>query len=125
MSDDMLTWLRAQIEVRLAKAQAATQGVWMDDGSIWVGHHMNEIVEWVTCDEDLAHIMANQPSDAVARCEAELAILDLHAPRVPEDYERWGTSDCRACHDLTPCRTVRLLAYGYRNHPDYSEEWRL
>jgi Family of unknown function (DUF6221) len=65
--------------------------------------------------------------EQVARCEAELAILDEHQPAsVPQMAWR----GCGTCKDpsgwpaMFPCRTVRLLASGYRNRPGYREAWK-
>jgi uncharacterized protein DUF6221 len=60
-------------------------------------------------DSSLTRLMAaNDPRDTIARCEAELAILDEHA---------------LTCPGGGPCRTVRILAYGYRYWPGYGEHW--
>jgi Family of unknown function (DUF6221) len=97
---------------------------------------------------DVASWLAdNDPQDVIARCEAELAILDEHrlvvADRgLPEQGQSRGTGyrviwgnptetqiqdapmmwrnlDCAACRRMFPCRTVRLLADGYRHRPGY------
>ncbi|WP_326646651.1 DUF6221 family protein [Streptosporangium sp. NBC_01755] len=76
MNEDLPARLRAAIEQRKALAEAATQGEWIDDGGIYVGHEMNGIVDHVYQDEDQAHIVANQPSAVLARCKADLDTLD-------------------------------------------------
>jgi Family of unknown function (DUF6221) len=65
-----------------------------------------------------------------ARCEAELAILDKHAPRNGYDQPEGDlTLICACCADdrmygyAYPCRTVRLLLSGYRFRPGWREEW--
>lgn len=72
-----------------------------------------------------AHIAANDPRDVIARCEGELGILDEHALA---DYG-YGPY-CRTCFDPSdglphalpfPCKTLVLLAAGYRHHPGYAE----
>ena len=75
-------------------------------------------------------------AERVARCEAELAILDEHrgdpsewGGRRPDGaWQRQGLV-CMSCgHDdghsgvAWPCRTVRLLAGGYKHRPGYREE---
>ncbi len=63
--------------------------------------------------------------ERLARAKAELAILDEHGPN-----DTFGPDDicCSACGDVPqvpfPCRTVRLLAGGYRRRPGYREEWK-
>ena len=76
------------------------------------------------------HIALNDPQDVIARCEAELAILDAH-----EQDEGWCLYCERNCKcDLGddcvedswrayPCPTVRLLASGYRHREGYAGHW--
>ena len=80
---------------------------------------------WPMGDSSLTRLMeANDPRDTIARCEAELAILDEHggAPGIDP-----GEVCCVRCGDYPqephPCRTVRLLASGYRHRPGYQEAW--
>jgi len=99
-------------------------------------------------DSSLTRLMeANDPQDTIARCEAELAILYenyiLTNENRNEKYEEfsvvpWGEkggagdrgSGCVTCHyygmggvkGYGICRTVRLLAGGYRRRPGYREE---
>ena len=65
-------------------------------------------------------IAANDPRSVIARCEAELAILDEHRAEAgcfPDEL------CCVTCGDfpqvLFPCRTVRLLAGGYKHRPGF------
>jgi hypothetical protein len=180
-SDKGLTaWLRQQIEARKAAAEAASEGPW-DVSAVtpaWAGFKDDPMSPAkVTCIDDAsdhclfvalrfgqppevdeanaAHVAANDPQDTIARCEAELAILDEHAcvPDYPpesiaEHRARGWPEDrlkamaemvyCDRCHTpvddaredesqclgvIYPCRTVRLLASGYRHRPGYREEW--
>lgn len=72
--------------------------------------------------------------EKAARANAELAILVEHHG---EDTAG-GQVICHRCSDrnsdhpdiqdlwvaiAAPCRTVRLLGYGYRHRPGYREEW--
>ena len=82
-----------------------------------------------------AHIAANDPRDVIARCEAELGILDLYAataalvqspPVMPEGHPYAGKISARDYMDarrelcvLEP--VVSFLAAGYRHHPGYAE----
>ncbi len=61
-----------------------------------------------------------------ATAGAERALLDLHAP------DGYVPDDCGACarpepgreHGIpSPCRTLRLLAAPYADHPAYQPEW--
>lgn len=102
MSDDQATRLRAAIEERRAVAEAATQGEWIPEGDIYVGHPMNVIVDWVRQDEDAAHIVANQPSAVLRRCEADLKLLGAH-------IGYYGTGD----DEGYPIPTLSILAKAY------------
>src|SRR6185312_9473099 len=96
VSDMAVEWLREQVQARLKNAQAATAGPWhwVDPGGRyksalvsggWRGAHG----QWLRVlsvpgdgplNVDAEHIAANDPQDVIARCEAELAILDEHRP---------------------------------------------
>lgn len=130
MSEDMLTWLRSQIVTEKEAAEAATKGEWDSDdgGSIHVGHPTNVIVDWIPSTRDLDHVLRQQPRDTIARCEADLAILDEH-----EIHDSGFTRSCTVCFEKgkdgddvpveAPCRTVRLLAYGRRRREGWNPEW--
>jgi hypothetical protein len=73
-------------------------------------------------DEEAAHMVLNDPQDTIARCEAELAILDEHGL-----YDVNDEAYCRICGDCPqvayPCRTVSLLAAAYRHREGYARYW--
>lgn len=141
--DDQAKWLRRRIEERLYLARNAIElgnsatwtemssGVLMtvapdapqDQGGTWGGVHP-------LGDSSLTRLMeANDPADTIARCEAELAILDLHGGEWLDqdlaDGDYRVRQVCTRCDDgYWPCRTVRLLASGYRHRPGYREEWK-
>lgn len=74
-TDALVAFLRTAILAHKAVAQAATQGEWVDDGGVYVGHPMNEILDHVYQDGDRAHILANQPNAVIRKCEADLRII--------------------------------------------------
>lgn len=142
--EDPVAWLRAQVEARLTAARLAARegGTWTQDG-VHTGS-ISSLGGQVVYDEgspdeyQAAHIALNDPRDVIARCEAELAILDEHdESETPEELrhghweghgsnERWirnEPNDCPVCGDESPCRTVRLLASGYKHRPGYAEAW--
>jgi hypothetical protein len=127
MTDDpLVAFLRARLDEDEQVARDAGAEAWRkaERPSIWVTRADGPVAQ--TKDfEDAAHIARHDPARVLRDVEAKRRIIDLHAPRHADDYERWGTSDCVACYDLTPCRTVRLLALPYADHPDYREHWRL
>jgi hypothetical protein len=142
VSDDFTAWLRKRIQERrylaehvieLGNAAEWTElssGVLMTiapDASqdTWDGVHP-------IGDSSLTRLMeANDPRDTIARCEAELAILDEHAPSQGYHQPEGDlTMICVMCADDQmygypyPCKTVRLLGSGYTSRPGYrGEEW--
>ncbi len=157
-SDELVAWLRGVIEGRLALArhlisvQAEVEsGVvtvpaghppasprWREpsSGLLWTGEGSDGDIwhgTWAMGDSRLTRFIAdNDPETVIARCEAELAVLDEHAARngyglalvmhgkPGDDCVRI----CKACSAPYPCRTVRLAGWGYRHRPGYREEWR-
>ena len=140
-----LSWLRQAITERLELARKATQPPWMPEGDdptddeIWIDGEDDGWRE-VICrgprsHENMLHIAANDPRDVIARCEAELGILDLYAataalvqslPVMPEGRPYAGKISARDYMDarrelcvLEP--VVSFLAAGYRFHPGYAE----
>ena len=125
--DDFTAWLRQRIQARLALAR----------GTIEPGNNWHST--WAMGDSAITRLMeANDPRDTIARCEAELAILEEHAS---EGDGRWP--ECVRCADTHParcecgrlagehwrgaysypCATVRLLGSAYKHQPGYREEW--
>jgi hypothetical protein len=101
------------------------------DGDVYGGEEIVVYDEGRPSDVQFDHIAANDPQDTIARCEAELAILDDHAPLSGYDPHGpvcviccepggFGCEDAVVRH---PCRTVRLLASGYRHRKGYRPEW--
>lgn len=102
MTADMLSWLRQQIENRLAVARAATQGHWeigeplpySDPGSgisIMAG---NDDVAGqgysgggVWKQSDVSHIVFNNPRQIIADCEADLRTLEECSKCLGGDHE--------------------------------------
>lgn len=101
-SDDLVVWLRAQLDQDEQIARAAHGRNWLDDD------------EWVL-DED-AHILEGQPSNTrhAARHDPAFAIADIRAKR------RLLAEAKRAQTDYI----VRLLASAYADRDGYRNEWR-
>lgn len=153
--NELADWLRAQIETRKVAAEAArglrwdrkheTQhpgpGAWRatdDVGELWIqeADGFDEIAtdrlvspeEYRSLDPaHVAHIVANDPRDTIARCDAELAILNLH---VKGEYGEcvicdFGAQSCGCVGwDDWPCDTVRTVALAYAHRDGYRAEWR-
>lgn len=141
-SDELVPWLRQRIRERLflavhavelgsfAEWEERSSGVLVTgdgtDSDPWRG-------TWVTGDSSVTRLMeANDPRDTIARCEFELAVLDLHPPGLGLIDEMPTTATvCRYCSGSFglgapyPCRHVRLLGYSYRFKDGYMEaEWK-
>jgi hypothetical protein len=108
MSDDLATWLRRRIESGL--------GEWREREAHFLAVRERE--------GDYHYFEARE---RVAHLETELAILDEHLPR--QDEERCGICISERTgyeeewpDDRFPCRTLRLLASGYRHRSGYQEE---
>jgi len=77
--------------------------------------------------KDAAFIARHNPARVLAEVDAKRRIVELHEPANVEDSEE---AVCMTCDDLRgiepayPCRTLRLLALPYANHPDYQDSWR-
>lgn len=145
--ESLVAWLRTQVEARKTAAKLAARegGAWTQDG-VHTGN-ISSLGGQVVYDEgspdeyQAAHIALNDPQDVIARCEAELAILDLYdrtlaIVRTPVDLralaaEKPVIREMRARDYLDAERelcvlvpVVALLASGYRHRPGYREEWK-
>lgn len=129
-SDELVTWLRRRIGERRYLAEHAIE---LGSAAEWTELSTGVLMTvapgapqerwdgiWPLGDSTLTRLMeANDPRDTIARCDAELAILDLHASN---DFEKYPEcAHCAAEH--FPCRTVRLLGSGYQHEPGYRQEW--
>jgi hypothetical protein len=144
MDEAAVAWLREQVQGRLVRAKAATEGPWAweatgeKDNSWAVGLVQDEdgtslagqieagqgiVIEGI-CEgidghlADAAHIVLNDPQDVIARCEAELGILSLHDLWASErGHPALGAAAC-AVSDA-----VRHVAVGYKHWPGYAEHY--
>lgn len=168
VSSEPVTWLRQQVEARRALAAEAcpnTDGHWWrrewevyadggrepvgalyagepvldSDGEVSGGDYIVVYDEGAPSQAQFGHIALNDPRDTIARCDAELAVLDEYtgalARRAAEaaDYAEWiaGTApeDTPRFPGPHPAtipgleRAVRHLATAYRHHPGYQEQW--
>ena len=152
---DPVIWLRRKIEQRMYLARHAIE---LGNAAAWTELSSGVLM---TCEPDapqegwdgvhplsdssLARLMvANDPQDTIARCEAELAILDEHYILASDDrnpdYEEFsvvkiGSADsdrgCVTCHyygmggvkGCGICRTVRILLSAYRYREGFNPDW--
>jgi hypothetical protein len=84
--------------------------------------------------ENQAHIARHDPARVLADIEVKRSILDEHHQdgtgcavcADPEEYDENSEGEAEWIRSAKwwPCRTVRLLALPYADHPDYRKEWR-
>ncbi|TMS00175.1 DUF6221 family protein [Nonomuraea basaltis] len=105
---ESVIWLRAVIECDRALDSALIGMAGRDGGS----------------EQASAHVNRHDFEDAVARCEAELKLLDLH---VPNRYGYCLTCDPDSCGCVGsgdyPCYTIKALLSGYRHRGGFKPEW--
>lgn len=128
-----VAWLRKQIEQRRYLAQRTVElgnavhwtelssGVLMTIAADapqdnWDGVHPMG-------DSSLTRLMeANDPQDTIARCQAELAMLDICQRVIGEDEGHEYYSD--GWSGLAVARiAIRFLAAAYRHHDGYAQFW--
>ena len=136
--EEIAAWLRAQAEADLTLARSAGGGEWhtlcrcegeCDGTSPCEEVEGDDIRIYAEGGHDCwqaDHIAAHDPRDEIARAESVLAVLDEHARL---DDSIW----CRTCDPggesgdsaaWYPCRTLRLLAYGYRHREGWQDGWK-
>jgi hypothetical protein len=132
VTDPDLSWLRKAItDTKVAaERQAVTFGAGWDvrrnddDGFDYTVHGTDpdEAVADTWRVDAATWIADNDPRSVIARCEAELAILEEHGI---DDTFGDGDFCCSSCGDVPqvpwPCKTVRLLAAGYKYRPGWAE----
>jgi hypothetical protein len=100
VSEDLIDWLRAQLDTCEAKNLRVLQG------DNW---------DWFAGSESGSR-------RALQEVKIFRELLDLHG--------NYGTpplssmDECRDCVNTWPCPTVRLLAAIFSDRPGYREEWR-
>lgn len=139
--DEMVAWLRREVEARLKLAREAchsTDGRWWRrttdvgdggppepvgplysgepviddrDGEVLGGDFIVVYDEGAPSGAQFDHMEANDPRDVIARCEAELAMLDFCVKFAEADH--WAAG-----------RTLTILASGYRRRDGYQEAWK-
>jgi hypothetical protein len=123
--DDLIEWLRAQLDEDAEVARAAAD-CHDEDSPTWAvitpGFvHNGEDGMWsrltrVDRDAVADHMARFDPARVLAEVEAKHRIADLH-----EGRHTCGDSDH---NDEDPCDTLRVLALPYADRPGYRDEWR-
>jgi hypothetical protein len=132
---EAVAWLRRQIEADLgeARALAAVPGV----SAVWEELPGGGVLEcgdgtdpdcwaysWNVGDQRVTGFIADRdPRSAIARCEAELAVLDEHAARDADVGLMLGPDRLRQREWAGLRLAVRLLAGGYRHRDGWAAHW--
>ena len=148
--DDLVQWLRAQLDEDEQIAQAATPGPWWHNpGKQWLGPEAFEKYDLRQGEEfvgyggphpftgavastgpasnmqgmkDAAHIARHDPARVLREVDAKRRLLAIHRPYVPEPDQ-----SCLGCAGgimFTSCPVIPLLALPYADRPGYREDWR-
>ena len=109
--DDLVTWLRAQLDEDERYAREARPGPWTADGGmVYVNHPTDEVVNYT---ESAEHIARWDPARVLREVEAKRKIID--------ELERCGpTTDGHAGLRFA----VQCLALPYADRSGYRDEWR-
>lgn len=139
MMDDLITWLRAQLDEDEQAALRLADGYRLyacDDG------HVERPTEmWADGTDRLPNhhntwLIVYDRAERLAEVEAKRKLLDLHAPftdhagRVRCDHcselchSRSGLGCDEPADAMYPCPTVSLLAQPYAGRPGWQEAWR-
>ncbi|GHG97281.1 DUF6221 family protein [Amycolatopsis roodepoortensis] len=131
--DDLIAFLRAQLDKDEQAARAASPGPWQVDketypeaihgadgatpvsGGRWGGE-----ASVFDKDEDAIHIARHDPVRVLADVAAKRQIIGL----CNLDFNDDGEPSCLGGYGEAYWDVVRLLALSYAEHPDYREEWR-
>jgi hypothetical protein len=118
-------WLLAQIaedEAVAREAQGRRSGHWTQDGaSIYDGHPMDEVVDWVYRDA-WGHIARHDPARVLAQCEAHRRIVEK-AQRAAVAFD----------HQINPATSAAAMAMDevlanlaaiYADRDGFREDWR-
>ena len=142
MTDDLVTWLRAQLDEdeRLARAAFSDAGHWSANGSRFIVDQPDD-GEWrrgtLAMDDRRVEGIGITLYDEGGHDEDQAAFIAEHDParvlreveakrRIIEEHPYAGAGKCETC-DLDrdwPCPTLRLLALPYADRSGYREEWR-
>lgn len=140
MAEPMLAWLRATItgDKALAESIRVGLGEWRYDRTAYPGcppEHALGVGDRVVVDvgfmdddfvkpDEARHIATHDPRDVIARCEAELALLDKaeEAIKDAEGVGLWSQTEGEVHGRAGAYReAAEIIAGGYRHRPGYAD----
>ncbi|MFI7113975.1 DUF6221 family protein [Nonomuraea sp. NPDC050227] len=124
---DLLSWLKATIEGDKAAAEKAQPGPWHIGKAVDPTRPCNvhtfpgargvaDELLWL----DAEHVVRHDPRDTIARCTAELALLDEHA-EAKAHYDKHLSAPAGELYGLYSA--IKWLASGYRHREGFNPEW--
>lgn len=127
--DDLVAWLRAQLDEDERVALACRYQTWTRDGaSIYSGHPTDEVVDWVYDEGGWEHIALHDPARVLREVEAKRRILARHHRWSDDNPGVWAPSyqanACVGCRtygdcddpyieDINECPELLDMAFGY------------
>lgn len=141
MTDDLVAWLREQLDADERAAKAASEQApstwqtglgddeWTRDRMLFYsgGEPMwdNEGAQGLSLPEGLApHIARHDPVRVLAEAAAKRRIIDEHVQAGSDLYVGERMPWCSTCSGgRWPCTTLRLLASVYAGRPGWRSEW--
>ncbi|HEY8985725.1 MAG TPA: DUF6221 family protein [Streptomyces sp.] len=135
--DDLVVWLRAQLDEDERIARAAC---WDEQSDVWTARPPQASYERYTvvdyCDDGVVavtpenadaegvgpHIAEHDPARVLREVDAKRELLKIHRPYVPE-----ADQACLGCAGgimFSSCPVICLLALPYADRPGFREEWR-
>lgn len=95
-----------------------------------LGYLVGAVDYWFPeAERDEQHAVRHAPGRVLAEVDAKRRSVALHHAELVEakspDGDDRAVLWCWECDgEAFPCRTLRLLALPYADHPDYDEAWR-
>lgn len=122
--DDLVAWLRAQLDEDERVAKTATSGgPWRVDGMSVRGQTRMNLTDVLvvrhTWPQEADHIVRHDPARVLREVEAKRRIIDQYTTDINSDH--W---EARLAADDFGEAALRLLALPYADRPGYQEEWK-
>jgi hypothetical protein len=113
--NDLVTWLRAQIDEDERMARSCRHQVWTRDGGMIIADHATEeiVVDWVYCEGAWDHIPRWDPARVLGEVRAKRWLLDEIIGELADDSE-----------SVMDRLRLQHLALPYADREGYDPSWR-